>query len=264
MSQYDLIGASYNVVENLPYRAVEKYNVYMAIKPLLKPGASVIEFACGTGFYSSHILTWGAEYVTGMDISPAMLESATSRLPSQVASGNARFVVGDGTMSTSFAPDNSYGHFDLAFGAWFLNYAPSKEKLIAMFESISLNLKSGGVFVGVVPHPTDDLAKRAEDYKNASLNRFFPRNEYLDELDSGDGWTLRVFLSNDGVDFMTWHMKKSVYEEAARLGGMKGKVEWRREALGREDSREQFGLTADEWQVRVANPHCGILLVWKD
>ncbi|EHK20797.1 uncharacterized protein TRIVIDRAFT_49718 [Trichoderma virens Gv29-8] len=264
MSQYDRIGAFYNVVENLPYRAVEKHNVYMAIKPLLTPGISVLEFACGTGFYASHILSWGAEYITGMDISSTMLEGAAVRLSSQVARGKARFVEGDGTIPASFAPDNSYGHFDLAFGAWFLNYALNKEKLVAMFENISLNLKSGGVFVGIVPHPTDDLAKRAEIYKEAALNRYFPRNEYSDELDSGDGWKLRVFLSDDGVDFMTWHLKRSVYEEAARLGGMNGKLEWRQEMLGGEDERNKFGLTADEWRVRVANPHAGILLVYKD
>ncbi|KAL7940416.1 S-adenosyl-L-methionine-dependent methyltransferase [Trichoderma barbatum] len=264
MSQYDLIGASYDVVENLPYRVIEKYNVYTAIKPLLKPGISVLEFACGTGFYSSHLFSWGAGCVTGMDISSTMIESAVARLSSQVASGKARFIVGDGTIPASFAPDGSHGHFDLAFGAWFLNYAPNKAKLIAMFTNISLNLKRGGVFVGVVPYPTNDLGKRAESYKKAPLRKYFPRNEYADELDSGDGWGLRVFLSDDGVDFMTWHMKKSVYEEAARLGGMKGRLEWREEILGGEYTGEQSGLTTEEWRVRVANPHLGILLVWKD
>jgi hypothetical protein len=62
---------------------------------------------------------------------------------------------------------------------------------------------------------------------------------------------------------MTWHMKKSVYEEAARLGGLRGKLEWRDETLGTENSEQQFGLTADEWSIRVQNPHLGILVAWK-
>ncbi|KAH0492030.1 hypothetical protein TgHK011_003427 [Trichoderma gracile] len=263
MSQYDAIGASYDVLEQLPYRAVEKDNVYTAIKPLLKPGAYVLDLACGTGFYSSHLLTWGAEYVLGVDISAAMLERAVSRLSPEVSAGRAQFILGDGAIPRSFAPDNSRGFFSVVFGAWFLNYASNRDQLVAMFTNISLNLKSNGVFVGVVPHPTEDIRKRAEASKQFLLRQYFPRNEYVDELTSGDGWGLRVFLSDDGVSFMTWHMKKSVYEEAARLGGLRGRLEWRYETMGEESTRQQFGLTADEWSVRVRNPHMGILVAWK-
>ncbi|PTB64969.1 S-adenosyl-L-methionine-dependent methyltransferase [Trichoderma citrinoviride] len=264
MPQYDSIGASYNVLEELPYRAVEKHNVYTAINPLLKPGARVLEVACGTGFYSSHLLTWGAGYVMGMDISSTMLESAVTRLSSEIASGKAQFMLGDGAIPQSFAPDNSSGFFSMVFGAWFLNYASSKEDLVAMFTNISLNLEPGGVFVGVVPHPTDDIQKRAEDCKQDPLRQYYPRNEYVEELASGDGWSLRVSLNEGGLDIMTWHMRKSVYEEAARMGGLRGKLEWRYETLGEESAREQFGLTADEWSARVTNPHLGILIAWKD
>jgi SAM-dependent methyltransferase len=262
MTQYDTIGSSYDVVESNPYRAIEKDNIYLALKPFLKPRMSVLEFGCGTGFYSSALVKWGVNHLTSMDISAVMLDSAMARLSSEISSGKVHFEKGDGAVPTSFAPDKSLAYFNMAFGAWFLNYASDKATLISMFKNISLNLKPDGFFLGIVPHPTEDFSERVKSYQKPPLNTLLPRNQYTEELTSGDGWTSRVFLSNDGVDFMTWHLKKSIYEEAARLGGMNGKFEWRREILP-EDAREQFGLTNAEWKIRLANPHMGILLVWK-
>lgn len=262
MTQYDYIGSSYNVVESLPYRTIEKDNVHSAIKPFLKPQMSVLELGCGTGFYSSALVHWGVKYLTSMDISAVMLESAMARLSSEVSSGKVHFEKGDGAVPTSFAPDMSPGYFDMAFGAWFLNYASDKATLVSMFKNIALNLKSDGFFVGIVPHPTEDFGERVKSHRNPPLNRLLPRNQYTEELISGDGWTSRVFLSDNGVDFVTWHLKKSIYEEAAKLGGMKGIFEWRREILP-EVARERFGLTNEEWQIRLANPHLGIVLIWK-
>ncbi|KAL6884468.1 S-adenosyl-L-methionine-dependent methyltransferase [Trichoderma evansii] len=263
MAQYDSIGSSYDVVESLPYRAIERNNVRLAIKPFLKSHMSVLEFGCGTGFYSSALVSWGVTHLTSMDISATMLDSAKDRLSFEISSGKVQFEKGDGAVPTSYAPDKSSSYFNMAFGAWFLNYASDKATLVSMFKNISLNLTPDGLFVGIVPHPTEDFGDRIKSHQKPPLNRLLPRNQYTEELSSGDGWTSRVFLSEDGVDFMTWHLKKSIYEEAARLGGMNGKFEWRREILP-EDARERFGLTNEEWKIRVANPHLGILLVWKN
>lgn len=76
---------------------------------------------------------------------------------------------------------------------------------------------------------------------------------------------MHVFLNDDGVDFSTWHLKKEVYEQAARDGGMKGKLEWKREIFPGKEWKETYGLTGEgEWRVREENPHLGILVVWKD
>ncbi|PHH91962.1 hypothetical protein CDD83_9601 [Cordyceps sp. RAO-2017] len=243
---------------------MELRNVQMVLRNLLSPNSAVLEFACGTGFYTTHLLDWGAKSLTAMDNSPTMLGSASARLLNHGLSGCARLVQGDGTTPQSLAPDGKLECFDLAFGAWFLNYARSKAELTAMFKTISLNLKPGGVFVGIVPHPTDDLKLRAAAYRNPRFRNTFPRNEYTEELESGDGWGLQVSLDDDGVRFMTWHMKQRVYEEAARLGGMKGRLEWRREQLFKEEWGERFGLSREELQAREENPHHGILVAYKD
>lgn len=264
MTQYEAIASSYDVLERLPYRVMEQDNVHRAIKPLLQPKMKMLELACGTGYYSEILLSWGIDNITGVDISPAMVAVAEDRFSSQPFSSQARFLVADGKKAQSFAPDGSMGYFDMAFGAWFLNYAQTKADLTAMFANVSLNLKKGGVFMAIVPHACNDIAHRVEQYKLSPLNRTFPQNKYISELESGEGWGLRVFLDNNGVDFMTYHLKKQVYEEAARLGGMKGKIEWRKEILLGDDWKQSYGFTAEEWKVREENPHCGILMVWKD
>lgn len=54
-----------------------------------------------------------------------------------------------------------------------------------MFANIAQNLKPGGVFLGVVPDPSDNINQRAKAYGKEPLNRLWPRNEYTRELKSG-------------------------------------------------------------------------------
>lgn len=263
MTQYDALDDTYDVLDRLPYREMEVENVLRVVQPLLRPNMHVLDFACGTGFYSRKLLECGAKTVTGMDISSPMLASACSRLETHLSSGNVRFVAGDGNEPQSFAPNGNLGYFDIAFGAWFLNYAESRAMLVAMFKNIALNIKPGGIFVGIVPHPTEDISTRAEAWTKSPLNRMFPRNEYTDELESKDGWGLRVYLDEEGVNFMTYHMLAQVYEAAAKEAGLHGQVEWRREVLLGEKWKAKYALSDAEWRIRENNPHLGILVVMK-
>lgn len=266
MTQYDSIGSLYLVVGELLFKQMELAMVRRAIRPLLKPGAKIVEFACGTGFYTQEILSWTTLTITSMDISPVMLGIASKSL-STSDSGRVRFVLGDGTISTSYAPDKSIGFFDCAFGGWFLNYTEKRSGLVAMFATIAHNLSHDGVFVGVVPHPAEDLVTRKEAYSRPPLDRMWPRLEYIKQIDEGSGWRSRIHLNED-VSFLAAHMKKSVYEAAAREGGFRGKLRWISEGiqeLGFKDKWiEQFNLTGEEYNIREANPVMGLLIVWKN
>ncbi|KAF5125115.1 hypothetical protein E5D57_009801 [Metarhizium anisopliae] len=263
MTQYDSLSSTYDVFDTLPYRQMEWENVSRAVSPLLRPGMKVLELACGTGCYTSRLFDWGVTDMTAVDISRPMLDEAAVRAHHHIEAGNLRLVAADGSETQSFAPDHSSCYFDLAFGAWFLNYAENKAQLRAMFRNMAQNLRPGAPFIAIVPHPTDDVGARGETYNKPPFNRLYPRNKYTEPLESGDGYGLRVLLDNNGVDFMTWHMKREVYEEAARLGGFRGRLEWKREFLLDDVWKRRFDLTSDEWQIREANPHFGILIAWK-
>ncbi|KAM3541852.1 hypothetical protein ARSEF1564_005220 [Beauveria bassiana] len=266
MTQYDRIGEQYtDVFDSLPYRAMEVVNVYAALEPILRPDLHVIEFACGAGFYTDKLLLWGAGSVTGIDISKRMIELACLRLAPAPYNNLARFVVSDGTAPRSHSAGGEMEAYDIAFAAWFLNYSATAAELTAMFTSVAINLKSTGVFIGVVPHPTENLEARAEACATAPLNRLYPRNEYTGELESGDGWGLRVYLDDQGTNFMTYHLRPSVYKNAARAAGFKGRFEWRREILLDDEMwRMKLRLSEEEWTIKKKNPHLGILMIWKN
>ncbi|KAK2596222.1 hypothetical protein QQS21_006370 [Conoideocrella luteorostrata] len=266
MTQYDTISKQYtDVFDSLPYRDIEVANVYAALEPILSPNSHVIEFACGAGFYTDKLLSWGVGSVTGTDISKRMIELARLRLARAPHNDLARFVVSDGTVPCSYSAGGDLEAYDIAFAAWFLNYSATSAELTSMFTSVAINLKPTGVFIGVVPHPTEDFETRAEACAKAPLNRLYPRNDYTGKLESGDGWGLRVYLDDQGTNFMTYHLRPSVYEDAARAAGLKGSFAWRHEILHDDEMwRVKLGLSDEEWTIREKNPHLGILIIWKN
>jgi SAM-dependent methyltransferase len=226
---------------------------------------TAIDFACGTGYWTEKLLTWGMSFVTGVDISTPMINIAKGRLSEQTRLERTRLIVGDGSKLESYAPDGTWNYFNLAFGGWFLNYAPTKADLESMFRNVARNLQPDGTFVAVVPYPTEDFAQRIEETRRRELARGFPRSQYTAEVDGGNGWSLRVYLNDEGLDLMTWHMKKSVYEDAARLGGFGGLLEWRRQDwfILSDEWKQNFDFDDVDWKKREENPHFGILVVRK-
>ncbi|OAA46544.1 hypothetical protein BBO_03099 [Beauveria brongniartii RCEF 3172] len=197
-----------------------------------------------------------------MDISERMIELARLRLKSAPYNNLAHFVVSDGMVPRSLSAGGELEAYDIAFAAWFLNYSATAAKLTTMFTSVAINLKPTGVFIGVVPHPEEDLEARAKAFATAPLNQLYPRNKYTGELESGDGWGLRVHLNDPGVKFITYHLRPSVYKHAARAAGLKGKIEWRRETLLDDKTwRAKWRLSEEEWAVREKNPHMGMLMI---
>lgn len=265
MTQYNEIGETYNVIERLPFRKMEGSNIREALKPILKPGMKAIDFACGTGYYSAQLLDWGCAEVTGVDISSVMIDGANKRFRQRDDASRATFLAADASEPRSFAPNGVESYFDMSFGCWFLNYAPSFDVLVAMFKTAALNLRDDGVFVTIVPHPTNELAERALQHKQLPMTTVRPQYVYPSPLDNGQGWNLQVVLS-DNVKFMTYHLAKDIYEKAARAGGFAGELTWVREKpLGPGWADVYPSITEQQlWEARDRTPHLGILIVNKN
>jgi len=216
-----------------------------------------------------------------------MVAVANSQIPVGVGRERLRFVVGDaltlGRISLSNSNSNSNsdsdsggvgaGQFTLITGAWVLNYAASLSEMTAMFTTIAANLcPTSGVFAGIVPpavaradldalaHETNKLNKRSD--RTAMMG--FARN-YYERLESGDGWRTETMAGREGegdgrVAFRNYHLAREVYEEGARRGGMKGRLEWRRvemplEAMSLEGSDSEF------WrEYSVSGVHIGLFV----
>jgi len=121
-TQYDEIGSSYDALKRLPAAILERNNLHATLTPFLtQPNTAVLDLACGTGYYSSLALSWGASRVVGVDISPGMITAADSQR-SDTNKSKLTFVVGDCTQPLHLPPEAA-GPFDIVLGAWLLNYA---------------------------------------------------------------------------------------------------------------------------------------------
>ncbi|KAJ5943792.1 toxA protein [Penicillium verrucosum] len=116
MSQYDSIGTQYDMVKTTFFNRVEQFNFRKHVEPFLqKPHTTVIDFACGTGFYSHLLLSWGAASLIGIDISHAILAGAVARLSATSFASRACFLQDDGFQPQCYPVAGSKG-FDVATG----------------------------------------------------------------------------------------------------------------------------------------------------
>ena len=271
--QYDSIGLSYESVKRLPGGILERNNIRTVISPFLANPATgtrarVLDLACGTGYYSRLLLSWGAAHVVGVDISSTMIEAARASLsPSEAES--LTFLVGD--CSQPLVIDS--GPFDVVLGSWLLNYAPSGAEMTRMFLNISAQLKPGGHFVGLTPHPAADLDTFAALFDPASpsplalhVRKYGVSVAYTAKTpdESGYATKITVHVAPQDIQFENFHLRRDVYEASARAGGMAGKLEWRGLKIpSADESASEYGVSPDFWEGYEVAPHLGMLVVEK-
>lgn len=200
-TQYDDIGAAYEEMRKLPISMLQDANIEAAVAPFIK-GAKVLDLACGTGYYSRLFLEWGAKQVVGIDISKAMVDAANA---ASTNSDRLGFYIED----CSVPVQHKDGPFDIVFGAWLLNYASDGEEMANMFRNASLNLRSGGHFIGITPPPTNDprghceraLAARPARYGNVIVT-------ITKDVNEGVATHLDATMTTGKVEFDAYHLTK--------------------------------------------------------
>lgn len=258
-TQYNTIQAPYDEWRTTSIALIERDNVRSAVAPYIK-GSRVLDLACGSGFYTHQFIEWGADRVVCVDISSAMLDKATR---GATDASKVKFIEQD----CSKAQVIDDGQFDLVFGAWLLNYAETKEGLVEMLRLVEVNLKDGGVFVGVTMVPTDDpraFVKVERDVRPAPGGSGGLLLTVTEEVE--DGVKVHVYADKETgeVNFDCWHLRKDVYEEAVRAGGLVGEVEWRTTSVTDEFSeRREGGASREELESYRKVPHYGMVVVRK-
>ena len=263
-TQYDTIRAAYDEFRKCTIALIERANVQEILTPFIK-GASVLDLACGTGFYSYPFLKSGASKVVGVDISPAMIDEARAA-SSHILSGSATigFLVADCSKPVSYEG----GPFDVVFGAWLLNYAPSGREMVDMFRNVALNLKDGGHFVAVIPPPTNDPAGFVEQERMARPSESGGSGGLVCNLKGAveDGVLFHAHADTKfgSVDFDCYHLRKEVYEASAREGGFHGELTWSVTSIPDEVFKDrEGGASVEELESYKVTPHYGILVVAK-
>jgi SAM-dependent methyltransferase len=216
--QYDTIQGPYDYIRRASIALIERENVREKVAPFIEK-ARILELACGSGFYTYSFLAWGASSVLGVDISSVMIDEAR-RLGKEVS-----FIQADCSIPKAY----DGGPFDLVFGAWLLNYAPDRAGLVNMFRNIAMNLKDGGRFVSItVPpssNPIDSLNAEANARPMPAGSGYLIYN-HIKDVEDGIYFGVHGDTPVGDLNFECYHLKKELYEEAAREAGLKGKLEW--------------------------------------
>ena len=255
-TQYDNIGTSYNEMRKLPLSKLSDYNIQVAVAPFIK-GAKVLDLACGTGIVTNNLAIWGASSVLGIDISSVMIEAAKAG----ATSGKVRFEMGDCFRPKVFGG----GNYDLVIGAWLLNYAASKQTMIDMYQTIAMNLKDGGRFVGVTPHPTEDPKSYIQmvlEARPMGLGEvaILPR----EDIPNGMSTHAVCMLTSGTIEFDSYHLEKAVYETSANEGGLAGELTWQPICLPRGETQvPELRESEEYWHSYLAYPHFAILVISK-
>ena len=170
--------------------------------------AKVLDVGCGTGRPACEILVNAGLDVTGIDITPGMIEVAKSKVP------GARYGVAD---SRKWEPSEGEASFDAVVSFFAFIAAVSQEDIRTFFKRAYTWLRPGGVFVfGTVPVEGDNIAIRwlGRDIVVSSLNH----------EDSVDAIEAAGFLIEK-------HFTEKYTPKAAEVGICKPEEVWEEEQL---------------------------------
>jgi SAM-dependent methyltransferase len=151
-TNYNAIAREYQRSKQQPWRHyIECFTLFKLIGELA--GEDVLDLACGEGYYTRQLKERGAARVVGVDLSAGMIELARKREAEQTL--GIEYRVGD-AKNLRFAE-----RFDLVVAGYLLNYAASREELLAMCRTIADCLKPGSRFVSVNNNPAQPRAEFA-------------------------------------------------------------------------------------------------------
>ena len=209
-TDFNTIAEQYKRSKLTPWRMyIEQFTLFELLGDV--SGQSVLDLACGEGFYSRLLRLRGAARVLGVDLSEKMIglaQACEAERPLDV-----EYVVGNaGTFRTAET-------FDVVTASYLLNYAKTEEQLAAMCRTIATALKPGGRFVTVNNNPSQ------------SPRRFEATRPYgfvksvAGELSPGTPITYTVFLESESFSFVNYYLSPAVHDRSLEAAGLRD-IEW--------------------------------------
>ena len=209
-TDYDPIAEQYRRCKLHPWRTHVECFTFLELIGDLK-GKSVIDLACGEGFYTRMLRHRGAAKTTGVDLSQGMIDLAKRQEAEQNL--GIEYLVGD-CKDLHFSAE-----YDLAVAAFLLNYAQNRGELEAMCNGIARCLKPGGRFVTVNSSPALDF-RSAPSYRQYGFEVGFG-----DDLLEGKPITWTIFLEDSSFTIENYYIDVPTHEQVLRKAGFK-EIRW--------------------------------------
>ncbi|RSS56377.1 class I SAM-dependent methyltransferase [Streptomyces sp. WAC06614] len=232
---YDGIGEAFEGFKTLPIIRYGEVPSFLALVGDVT-GKSVLDIACGTGFYSRELKRRGASRVFGFDISGAMVDAADALERSEPL--GITYEVGDTAALREFDQP-----FDVAVAVQAFNYARDVAEIERMMRNIRRSLVPGGAFYLFVQDP-------AYDFGGPSLDKYgFLCEATGKDNEIGRGIRLTALL-DPPVSFEATVPSKETYERTLAASGFRG-IEWVPLSIS-DAGVEKFGK--EFWADHDANP----------
>jgi len=223
-TNYDPIAALYQLSKQQPWRThIEAFTFLELIGD--PTGKSVLDVACGEGFYTRMIRQRGAARVTGVDLSTGMIELARKQEADHQL--GIDYQIGD---ACNLAISRE---FDLVIAAYLLNYARDRGELRAMCNGIARTLKPGGRFITVNTNP-------AMHFPTApSFRKYGIEATSTGEWREGSPIQWKFYLGDNTFEIENYHLDRAAHEEALLAAGFQN-IHWHGPRLSSQGEAE-FG-----------------------
>lgn len=232
--QYASIAEEYKKSKLQPWRLhLEHFTLFGLIGDL--QGKSVLDMACGEGFYTRRIKQRGAARVVGVDLSPPMI--ALGRAEEARRPLGVEYIVQDASQI------DLKEKFDLVVAAYLLNYSRTREELLAMYQAVARSLKPGCRFVTV----NDNIAQPLETY--AATKNYGVVKSITGELKEGTPVTITLDVEGKSIRFDNYYLSVATHEWALKAAGLRD-PHWHLPRLSPEGEAE-YGK--DYWADFLAN-----------
>lgn len=239
MPQYDAFAEQYLECKSAIKKQYTEEWCFRQYAAAVK-GRTALDLACGSGFYTRILKELGATQVVGVDISSEQIRLAQEH-ETQDARG-ITYIVADAAGSEAA---QSFGRFDLVTGIYLLDYAPTRQVLEQMCETIHACLREGGKAIIFMDNPNAVLPTNPKYGLTLESTTGAP-------LQEGQQRRLRFFNANNEevVTFTNYFWTVQTYEQCIRAAGFT-KFEWHAPTVSPQ------GLTMFDqgfWQEFVSNP----------
>lgn len=202
-AEYDALTRQYRRSKAMPFRVYSEIPDHLALLGDLR-GLTVLDLACGEGFYTRLIRRAGADRVVGVDLSANMI--ARAREQEDADPLGITYICGPAESLGSIGP------FDVVSAAFLLNNAPDRAILDAMARAIAMNLKPGG---RAVLTNSNFGAWPGTDYSPYGMV-----DDVREPIADGTPYRITFLLDEDTFTLVNYAHSHATYEAALHRAGL--------------------------------------------
>jgi ubiquinone/menaquinone biosynthesis C-methylase UbiE len=240
MTDYNHLSDLYHYAKKNPVKQHSEEFTFFEILGNVR-GQSVLDLACGDGYYTRKIKMCGANLVVGVDISEKMI--ARAKKIEKTTCYNIDYRVFDACQS------NTIGQFDTVTSVYLFPYARTLSMLKQMCNTMVRNLKPGGKMISVTLSPFISI-----DTLHAQIH-YDVEMITKDELTDGAIIQITIHSPQGGICFENTYWSQQTYEHALREAGFKTIV-WHEPQIS-ENGIQQHGT--NYWHNHILWPGFSVL-----